>query len=294
MSPDLGSSGLIKKRSHSALSPVRYTQVLQGCAVCTLMLWLSHVYLQSSHLQWSFCLLWARFGHCAVKEPFMLPWAWVGSEQMLALNLFARTSTVWNCRVVFLHCLLRGFCWRVGPTVRPDICPQSVEIAVSWTTGLFLHVAHCEVFVGGMGQQLDQMDALAYYWGVWLFFHLHREIVSLEWGWPLLGLLAAWKMRSVWPYFGWTSVEWGRLKMVHSLENAGMGCAVLARYVLVCLQGEKKRSFGGTPAEWSGLDGVVWRRTWGQGPCFWQAGSECLWWFLQGVWIFRSGGQGEK
>lgn len=91
------------------------------CVGCTLLLWLIHICLQSSHLQWPLCLLQAGFGSCAIKGPVWgLLGLIVGEDQMPTLSLFARSMDTSNCRTFFLHCPLRGFCWWVGSAVRPE------------------------------------------------------------------------------------------------------------------------------------------------------------------------------
>ena len=48
-------------------SEVSFVSVV--CVVYALLLWLSHVSLQSSHLQCFLCLVWSGFGPCVVIEP---------------------------------------------------------------------------------------------------------------------------------------------------------------------------------------------------------------------------------
>ena len=87
MSSALESSGLMKKRFYSALQfhvPCSPEPGASGvpfiCVVCSLLLWLSCVCLQSSHLQWFYgclCLFCVGFGPCVVSGPV---WGHLGVE----------------------------------------------------------------------------------------------------------------------------------------------------------------------------------------------------------------------
>ena len=70
-----------------------------------------------------------------------------------------RDAVAPNCRILSLCCPPGGFCWWVGPIVGPDIWPSPLL-------------------------------ELQFNWYVWLSSTLPGTEVTLEWCWPLLGLLA--------------------------------------------------------------------------------------------------------
>lgn len=78
----LASNALINKRSCNALQcSVSYSPepgisgVSLMCVVYALLLWLSHVFLQASHLQWLSLPGWAGFDPCVVSR---LVWGHLG------------------------------------------------------------------------------------------------------------------------------------------------------------------------------------------------------------------------
>ena len=123
-SPVLKSSGLTKKRSSCSAMQCNMlcwpepgaSGVSPMCVACALLLWRSRVCLQSCCLQWLPLPVVAGFGPLLLVGQSGAPWAWVESDQVLAVAL--------DCRVISLCCSLKSFCWwaRCSQT-RPDIRP---------------------------------------------------------------------------------------------------------------------------------------------------------------------------
>jgi len=89
------------------------------CVACSLLLWLSHFFLQSSHLQW--------FSNSCGQG--LIPMLLVGqSGAALGLSLvrsgICQRCSSTNCRALSLCCPLRSVRWWRGPVVRPAICPS--------------------------------------------------------------------------------------------------------------------------------------------------------------------------
>lgn len=73
-----------------------------------LLLWLNHVCIQSSGLQWP-TFLWAKLGPCAIKGPFwvtceLVVWRCQQSDQIPDLSLSAGAVVAWNYMVLSLCC----------------------------------------------------------------------------------------------------------------------------------------------------------------------------------------------
>lgn len=88
------------------------------CIAHTLMLWLSHFFLQPSCLQW----LFACCGQGLVPVSLVSQ-----SEAALGLSRVRPgicQSCSRSCSVLSLCCPLRSFHWWVEPAVRPAVCPQ--------------------------------------------------------------------------------------------------------------------------------------------------------------------------
>lgn len=50
---------------------------------------------------------------------------------MPAISPFSGAVESWDCRTLSLHCPLRAFHWWVGSSVRQNLCPLSIRVAVT-------------------------------------------------------------------------------------------------------------------------------------------------------------------
>lgn len=123
--------------------------------VCILLLWLSHVCLQPSQLQWPVLPV-------LLRNQSMTPWAYSWVVSALRPNACFQ-PVCWGCGTIkmkstSLTFALTGFCWLVRLTEQMPIPRPSVmsEAKLVW---------------------------------VWLSFVFSREKLILEWHWFLLGLL---------------------------------------------------------------------------------------------------------
>ena len=125
MSPALESSGLMKKRSYSALQCIVIYLLELGNLELSFMSVLCAYSCGWSIFAFSLvfcngclCLLWAGFGSCIVIGPV---WDHLSLE-LSQTQVFAGALVAPNCKALSLCCPLRSFCWLLGSAVRPAAC----------------------------------------------------------------------------------------------------------------------------------------------------------------------------